>query len=82
MPNWIRIPLNGKSPITRDWPNADGLTDEQAQRRLESGQNIGVLCGERSGRLLVLDYDDGEPRHKKKRRPDRHALGWMVEPDI
>lgn len=61
MPDWIRIPLNGKSPITRDWPNADGLTDEQAQRRLEAGQNIGVLCGERSGRLLVLDYDDGEP---------------------
>lgn len=39
------------------------MTPDEAARALEQGYNIGVLTGERSGRLLVLDYDGEVPRN-------------------
>jgi len=61
---WRVIPLTGKVPVQRNWPQA-GTTDETQIRAWfgPGGQfaanNIGIVCGPESG-LLVIDVD---PRH-------------------
>lgn len=55
-------PAPGKRPLGKDWPNQPGLSPDEITQALSGGYNIGVLTGERSGRLLVLDYDGDVPQ--------------------
>ncbi len=58
---WVFTALNGKVPITKSWTTAPGLTPDEIRARRDSGQNIGLVTGERSGRLLVVDIDGERP---------------------
>ena len=55
---WLVIPLNGKTPIIKDWPNR-ATTDPEVifswWRENPSG-NVGILCGQKSG-IVVIDID-------------------------
>ncbi len=59
--SWVFIPIEGKAPRVKDWPNHPGLSPEGVARLLAAGQNVGLLTGERSGRLLVVDIDGERP---------------------
>jgi len=54
---WVLVPLAGKRPISADWPNAPRQTVEQLRRWVQAGFNLGVLTGQRSGGLFVVDVD-------------------------
>ena len=63
---WPVLPLRGKRPALKDWPNAATTMPEQVRiwwTELHVGANIGVVTGTRSG-FFVLDIDcheiDGE----------------------
>ncbi len=58
---WRMTPLNGKAPFEPDWPNLEGLTPKQAQARIDAGRNVGIICGNRSNRLIVVDVDGERP---------------------
>ena len=55
---WRLIRVIGKSPIDKGWPTSAGLTADEA--RWHPG-NLGIICGEPSGRLLVVDLDGEHP---------------------
>ena len=50
--NWVFIPIEGKVPRVKGWPNHPGLSPEEVSARLAASQNVGVITGERSCRLL------------------------------
>lgn len=55
---WLVIPLNGKTPIIKDWPNR-ATTDPElicAWWRENPRSNVGILCGRKSC-LVVIDID-------------------------
>ena len=52
---WHQIPVNGKVPSLKDWPNNGQLTWQDSWGE----KNLGILTGEKSG-IIVLDVD---PRH-------------------
>lgn len=51
----------GKQPVERGWKNSHGLTAAAAHAWLAKGGNVGLLCGEPSGRLIVVDIDGERP---------------------
>jgi hypothetical protein len=53
------IPLRGKIPAIKEWQAQRGTTVEQLDEWQRVGllQNIGIVCGEASGGLVVLDFD-------------------------
>ncbi|MCH7499684.1 MAG: bifunctional DNA primase/polymerase [Nitrospinae bacterium] len=55
---WPVIPLGGKKPRIRDWPNKATTEEMQIRRwwKRWPGANIGIVTGKRSG-LFVLDVD-------------------------
>ena len=53
-------PAPGKRPIGRAWQKQAGMTPEAAQDALETGHNLGVLCGG-AARLMVVDIDGDIP---------------------
>lgn len=55
----VPIPLIGKRPAISDWQNLRHVTAEQIQQWHDAGllQNVGLLCGEASGNVVVLDFD-------------------------
>lgn len=54
---WQVVRLKGKKPVGKHWEiTADA---EQVARWLKAGDNIGLVCGPRSG-VLVLDPDQPE----------------------
>ncbi len=50
------VPCEGKRPTVKDWPKCR-LALEDLPRHFGNGQNIGLLLGERSGGLVVVDID-------------------------
>lgn len=57
----VPIPLHGKIPQIKQWQTLtlETVNADQIKQWHETGllQNIGVLCGEASGKLLVFDFD-------------------------
>lgn len=53
------IPLNGKRPVLDGWQKLRGVTAEQIAEWDSKGlwQNIGLVCGEASKNLVVIDFD-------------------------
>lgn len=53
------IPHIGKSPAVKGWPQIRNLTQEQIMEWESKGlwRNIGLLCGEASGNIVVIDFD-------------------------
>lgn len=53
------IPYIDKHPHVKGWPTIRNLTQEQIMEWEEAGlwQNIGLLCGEASGNIVVVDFD-------------------------
>lgn len=69
---WHIIPLSGKVPVQRDWPNQATIDSEQLAKWFGPGgqykqHNIGMVCGPKSG-VIVLDVD---PRHGGTESLDR-----------
>jgi len=58
---WQMIPLNDKKPVKKGWQKAVGLTPKQAQARIDAENNVGILSGDRSNRLIVVDVDGKRP---------------------
>lgn len=56
------IPLRGKIPAIKEWQAQRGTTLEQIDGWQRTGvlENIGIVCGEASGNLVVLDFDGME----------------------
>lgn len=55
------IELRGKRPVAADWPNRASRDPETVRQWARTG-NIGVVCGNASGGLLVVDVDvNGKP---------------------
>lgn len=55
---WSTMPLNGKTPIVKDWAKL-GTPDDFRGVNYPEGSNIGIITGIRSG-LVVVDID---PKH-------------------
>jgi P4 family phage/plasmid primase-like protien len=55
---WRLIRVIGKSPIDKGWPTSSGLTEAEAMRH---PGNLGIVCGEPSGRLFIVDIDGERP---------------------
>lgn len=55
---WKLIPLHGKRPIEKNWPESRGMTREEVASHLTGAatNNVGVNCG--ASGLLVVDVDD------------------------
>lgn len=53
---WQMIPLRGKAPYTKDWPNAVFNHDELIKRYVK-GENVGLILGERSNGVVDVDLD-------------------------
>jgi bifunctional DNA primase/polymerase-like protein len=51
------IPLHGKIPTLPSWQKLCNLTDEQVKAWDKDFENIGMVCGEASGNLVVIDFD-------------------------
>lgn len=53
------IPLNGKRPVLDGWQKLRQITPEQITDWDSKGlwQNIGLVCGEASKNLVVIDFD-------------------------
>lgn len=54
---WVLIPLDGKLPVIGGWVTAKKPSKESVRRWINSGHNIGIVCG--SSGLFVLDIDPG-----------------------
>ncbi len=54
--HWAVVPLDGKRPLLRDWPEVR-LTIEELPHHFRDGANVGVLLGEPSGGLVDVDLD-------------------------
>lgn len=56
------IPLRGKVPAIREWQAQRGTTPAQIDAWQRAGilENIGIVCGEASGNLVVLDFDGAD----------------------
>lgn len=59
------IPLTGKAPIFKGWEKLRGITAEQitAWDKQRMWHNIGMICGEASGNIIVMDFD-GMPAYR------------------
>ena len=55
---WRLNRLNGKIPIDKGWTTSNGLSSPEA---LQHSGNLGILCGEPSGRLFIVDIDGERP---------------------
>ena len=55
---WRLIQLNGKSPTKKGWTTSNGLSALEA---LQYPGNLGIICGEPSGRLFIVDIDGERP---------------------
>lgn len=64
---WVLIPLDGKLPVLGGWVTAKQPSEKSVQRWIESGHNIGIVCG--SSGLFVLDIDPGGECPKIPRTP-------------
>jgi|GEM_PF-2314027 len=49
---WYQIPVKGKTPVVKDWPNRGALEWEKGW----CAANIGIITGRKSG-IVVLDVD-------------------------
>jgi len=58
---WRLIQLNGKIPKAKGWQNSIGLSPEQARKWQDQRGNLGIICGELSNRLFVVDIDGDRP---------------------
>lgn len=57
---WRLIRLRGKIPQDKGWPDSPGLSQQEAQNHTG---NLGVICGETSNRLFVVDIDGDIPEN-------------------
>ncbi len=55
---WRLIRLSGKIPIDKGWPASTGLTVDEA---IQHPEKLGIICGEPSGRLFIVDIDGEKP---------------------
>jgi hypothetical protein len=55
---FVVIPCKGKRPTVDDWPNAS--VPDEATIATWKGLNIGIVTGERSNNLIVIDFDGWE----------------------
>lgn len=53
------VPLVGKKPVIDNWQILHDVTMDKVEKWHADGQlqNIGVLCGEASGNLVIIDFD-------------------------
>lgn len=51
------IPLNGKAPKFDGWQKERNVTEEQVHKWFVNGANVGIVCGEASKNLVVIDFD-------------------------
>lgn len=53
------IPLTGKAPTILDWQNLRSVTPDQIDKWARGGlwRNIGMVCGEASKNIVVIDFD-------------------------
>lgn len=53
------IPLRGKVPVLEGWQNLRDVDEPTIRQWHESGilQNVGIVCGEASKNLVVIDFD-------------------------
>lgn len=83
------VPNEGKRPLLQDWTNRR-LTEEELPSRFGDGQNLGLVNGEASGGLVIIDVDVSEAlkiadlflkktlRSGREGTPDAHA--WYRSP--
>ena len=57
---WRLIRVDGKKPLGLGWPNSPGLSRQEA---MDFPGNIGIICGENSNRLFVVDIDGDIPEN-------------------
>lgn len=65
-PEWLsklgatfcRVYPNDKKPIGNGWQD-NPLTWAQVKQHVDKGGNVGLICGQHSGGLFLLDIDDG-----------------------
>ncbi len=60
---WRLIRLAGKRPLDKGWPQLPGLNLQEAKNHQG---NLGVICGEPSKRLFVVDIDGEIPKNLPK----------------
>ncbi len=51
------IPLNGKAPKYDGWQKERAVTEEQVRQWFAGNANVGIVCGEASKNLVVIDFD-------------------------
>lgn len=57
---WRLIRVDGKKPRGKGWPDSPGLSQQEA---LNHRGNLGLICGETSNRLFVVDIDGDIPEN-------------------
>jgi len=65
----LNVEGTGKSPVLNEWQH-QRLTFEAFKRTFSPGMNLGVVCGEMSG-IVVVDID-----------PKRGGMRWFVENEL
>jgi hypothetical protein len=55
---FVHVEQNSKKPVGTGWQNKP-LSLQQAIKRAEMGNNVGLLCGNKSHEILMLDFDTG-----------------------
>jgi hypothetical protein len=74
--NWTCIPVRGKTPSLISW---ETLTTETCKNYLDKYEtNIGVVCGEASG-IIVLDLDPSQPKDEPKKRDGVKKYNQLCE---
>jgi len=53
---WHVIPVNGKRPVIKNWPNSASINKNQIQQWFPKYTGIGIVTGKKSG-LVALDID-------------------------
>lgn len=61
----VPIPLRGKVPQVKGWQQLRDVTEPLVRAWYADGllQNVGLLCGEASGNVVVLDFDGKDGYH-------------------
>lgn len=57
--HYTPIPLDGKVPVVKGWQNLRNVTEAQIDEWERAGlwKNIGLVCGEASDNIVVIDFD-------------------------
>jgi len=63
---WVIHPIYNKVPSTKGWNKPETITKENCMNLMNSHCNIGLLCGKKSG-VIVLDIDVLTPEEDRNK---------------